>query len=170
VSETLILFYSNTGNTRQAAQALADVLDADLAEITEPQPRQLDEDMPEGMDGQDIFKTAVQTLLGLGARINDLGTDPADYDLVVVGTPTWISSLSSPVRSCLRQIRGDLSQVAFFRTSKEEARTRVFRQMARAARRRPIAVAALTSAACQGDQIRTSMEAFAAEIRQARQS
>jgi hypothetical protein len=38
-SKALVVFYSRSGTTRRVAQALSEVLQCDLEEITEPTPR-----------------------------------------------------------------------------------------------------------------------------------
>jgi len=42
--------------------------------------------------------------------------DPAIYDIVVIGTPIWNHTLSTPVRTCISQYKGSFKKVAFFCT------------------------------------------------------
>ena len=42
------------------------------------------------------------------------GLDVASYDLIVIGTPVWAGSVSSPVRAYLAENRQQLPHVAFF--------------------------------------------------------
>lgn len=48
--------------------------------------------------------------------LEKLTDNPADYDLVVVGTPVWNHSVSTPVRTYLSQFKGKFGKVAFFCT------------------------------------------------------
>ncbi len=89
--KTLIIYYSRTGTTRTVASALADRLDADLAEIH-----------------CERFRTgAIRFLLaGYHSVKGNLPEIEApkiagDYDLVLIGTPIWTSYPSLPVRAFL---------------------------------------------------------------------
>ena len=64
-----------------------------------------------------------------GASITPMNTDPASYDLVVVGTPVWAWSVSSPVRSYLAAYRGHLPDIAFFCTMGGRGSERAFEEM-----------------------------------------
>ncbi len=107
MSKTLIVYYSLTGHTRQIAEAIAAAHDADLEVIADTFNRDT---------GLGRFRSALEGFLGLRAGIAPVKHDPADYDLVVVGTPIWAARLSSPVRAYLTQQRGALKRVAFFST------------------------------------------------------
>jgi hypothetical protein len=65
--------------------------------------------------------------------------DPCAYDLVVVGTPIWDMSVSSPVRSYLRRYRFALPTVACFCTCGGVGSERAFRQMTEESGREPVA-------------------------------
>ena len=94
MTKTLIVFHSRTGYTRRAAQALADRLNADLDEIQIVQP----------LDGRiGYLMCAIEAMTGLAPAIRAARKDPANYDLIVVGTPVWFWSLASPVRSWLEE-------------------------------------------------------------------
>lgn len=127
----LVVYFSRSGNTRQVAEELARSLKADLEAIVDPTPRA-------GFFGymrsgrQAFFKTIVP--------IAAPKYDPAGYDLVVVGTPIWNASLSTPVRSYLRRHRSAIRSAAFFCTFGGMAMDRVFRQMSDESGRSPVAV------------------------------
>lgn len=89
---TLIVYYSRTGHTKQAALELASLLDADIAEIQCPRYR----------------KGALRYLLAgydsVQGRLPDIEIPPelnADYDLVIIGSPIWTSHPSLPIRALL---------------------------------------------------------------------
>jgi flavodoxin len=99
MSNTLVVYYSLTGHTRQIAEAIADAHDADLEVI---------EDTFNRDTGLGRFRSAIEGLLGLRSSITPPKHDPSEYDLVVVGTPVWAARLSSPVRAYLSQQRASL--------------------------------------------------------------
>ncbi|MGD8835425.1 MAG: flavodoxin [Desulfobacteraceae bacterium] len=107
MSNTLVVYYSLTGHTRQIAEAIASSYDADLEVIEDTFNRDTVLGRP---------RSAIEGLLGLDSTIAQPRHDPSEYDLVVVGTPVWAARLSSPVRAYLSQQRASLERVAFFCT------------------------------------------------------
>jgi flavodoxin len=132
---TLIVFHSRSGNTRRIAQALARRLDADLDEIRIVQPL-------EGALGYTMC--AIEAIACLAPALRPAGKDPAAYDLVVIGTPVWFWSLSSPVRSWLERHPLGKQRVAFFCTMGSSGASRAFATMQQLAGRKPVASLALT--------------------------
>jgi len=89
---TAIIFYSRTGATRTVATALASALDADIGEIRCPRYR----------TGPLRYLIAgYNSVKGNLPSIEGPSVDPAEYDLVVIGTPVWTSHPSLPVRAYL---------------------------------------------------------------------
>jgi flavodoxin len=107
LSNTLVVYYSLTGHTRQIAEAIAAAHDADLEVI---------EDTFDRGTGLGHPRSAIEGLLGLRSSITPPKHDLSEYDLFVVGTPVWSARLSSPVRAYLSQQRASLERVAFFCT------------------------------------------------------
>ena len=77
---TLVVYYSLTGHTRQIAEAIAAALDADLEAIEDTFNRDTVLGRP---------RSAIEGLLGLSSSISPPKHDLSEYDLVVVGTPVW---------------------------------------------------------------------------------
>jgi flavodoxin len=135
MSRTLIVYHSRSGYTRRIARALARRLDADLDEIHIVQPMG-------GIVGYTLC--AIEAIAGLAPALKPAHRDPAAYDLVVVGTPVWFWSLSSPVRSWLETHPLLRQRVAFFCTMGGSGATRVFDAMSELGRCTPVATLALT--------------------------
>ena len=103
----LIAYYSRSGHTRRVALDIAKKLTADVDEIIDLKNRS-------GiigwvMGGRDAMKenlTQIKT-----------SKNPADYDLVIVGTPVWASNSTPAVRAYLTNFKKDLPQVAIYNTS-----------------------------------------------------
>ena len=127
---TLVVYYSLTGHTRQIAEAIATALDADLEIIEDTFNRDTGLGRP---------RSAIEGLLGLHSSITPPRHDPSEYDLVVVGTPIWSARLSSPVRAYLSQQRASLERVAFFCTQGGIGGTWAMQSMAKVSGQRPIA-------------------------------
>jgi flavodoxin len=158
MSKTLIVYHSRSGYTRRVAQALARRLGADLDEIRIVQP----------MNGaMGYLMCAIEAIAGLTPALRPLRKDPADYELVVVGTPVWFWSPASPVRSWLMQHGRLRGRVAFFCTMGGSGAARAFAAMTELAGKVPAGTLALADRqidAGADDRI----DAFAQSIRQAR--
>ncbi|MGE5338535.1 MAG: flavodoxin family protein, partial [Gemmatimonadota bacterium] len=138
---TLIVYHSRSGYTRRIAQALARRLDADLDEIRIVQPMR-------GPIGYALC--ALEAIASLTPALRPTRKNPAAYDLVVIGTPVWFWSLSSPVRSWLAQHGPLPRRVAFFCTMGGAGAPRVFATIAQLAGREPVATLALTDRQIDG--------------------
>jgi flavodoxin len=133
----LVVYHSRTGYTRRVALDLAGRLGADLDVIRIVQPMH-------GPVGYALC--ALEALAGLAPALRRPTRDPADYDLVVVGTPVWFWSLASPVRSWLETFGRRGRRFAFFCTMGGSGAGRVFATMKDITGRAPLATLALTDA------------------------
>jgi hypothetical protein len=105
---TLVLWYSRTGNTAAVADEIVRLTGWDHDELVDRRgPRH-------GLVG--YLRSVVEARLGLSVPLEPPGKDPAAYDLVVVGTPTWAGRAASPVATYLRVHAAALRRVAFFIT------------------------------------------------------
>lgn len=136
MNKVLVVFHSRSGYTRRIAQALARRLDADIEEVKIVQPMG-------GLVGYALC--AIEALTGLTPALRPLQKNPANYELVVIGTPVWFWSLSSPVRSWIEQ-NVVSHRVAFFCTMGGSGAQRVFATMKRLTGKVPVETLALTDA------------------------
>jgi flavodoxin len=154
----LVVYYSRTGRTRLVAREIAAALGADLEEIVDPTPRS-------GVFG--YLRSSHQAFFRGLPPIADAIHHPADYDLVVIGTPIWNASLSAPVRSYLRRHHAAMRNVAFFLTCGGFGIDRVFRQMAEESSRRPVARLAVRERELGTAVMSRGIGRFCAEVRAA---
>ena len=151
----LIVYHSRTGYTRRIARHLADRLGADLDEIRIVQP----------MHGALGYAAcAIEAMAGLAPALRPMRHRPADYDLVIVGTPVWFWSLSSPVRSWLETFGSRGKRFAFFCTMGGSGASRVFAAMKELTGREPLATLALTDSEVDATS-RAKFDAFIQEVR-----
>jgi len=134
--KTLVVYHSRSGHTRRVAQTLARRLHADLDEIKLAESRA-------GLFG--YLRCALEAITEVTPS-SHARRDPHAYDLVIVGTPVWFWSLSSPVRDYLRKIRGTGARFAFFCTLGGSGALRVFETMTTLTGQMPLATLALTDA------------------------
>lgn len=107
----LVVFYSYTAeNTRHIAERVARETGADLAAIETA--------VPYMGSYQDVVDQGLKEVKsGYTPKLKELSENPADYDEVIVGTPTWWYDMAPAVLSFLRE--NDLSgkRVALFQTN-----------------------------------------------------
>ena len=106
--KTLVVYYSRTGVTRKVAEALAGALQADVEEIIDTKSRK----GPIGFAGG--VKDALMKKI---VPIQPHRCNGADYDLVVIGTPVWVNTMSSAVRTYLSECGKNIKKAAVFCTT-----------------------------------------------------
>lgn len=148
----LIVYYSWTGTTRKAAEALTEILHCDIEEIVEAHGRK-------GFFG--YLRSVVEARMERPAVIDVAKRDPASYDLVVVATPIWAWSVSSPVRAYLTAMKARLPDVAFFCTLGGAGSARAFAQMQDISGKAPRAQCVVTAKEMSYGQYRKRVSAFA---------
>ena len=98
MAKTLVVYYSQSrGNTKKIAREIASTLGADLAAIDTVQPYNCSYDQLV----YGLSKTETQNKVC--PPIKPLGKDPADYDRIVLGTPTWWYTMAPAVRTFLTE-------------------------------------------------------------------
>lgn len=107
MKDTLVVYFSRSGNTRHVAEMLAKELSADLDEIREAGERR-------GILG--FLRSGYEAVKGIAPAIFESARKPGDYARVLVGTPVWAGHVASPVRAYLELHRDELRHVAFFCT------------------------------------------------------
>ena len=99
-SKVLVLYYSQTSNTKTVAQEIATRLNADIEEIALVEP----------------YDTAFQATIdrckadrekGILPEIKPLKSNIADYDTIFLGYPIWFGTYAPPIASLLDKV--DLS-------------------------------------------------------------
>ena len=103
----LVVFYSRTGNTRKIAIELTKTLKADIEEVEDTIGRS----GPIGWlkAGRDAGRKSL-------TKLKPLNMNPADYDLIIVGSPVWNDTVSTPIRTYLTEHRDSIKQAALYVT------------------------------------------------------
>jgi len=104
----LVVFYSRTGNTKRIAEEISKTLNADIEELYDAKDRK-------GITGWIV--SGMDARLKRKTNLRKTEKDPSLYDLVILGTPTWANTLSTPIRSYIHQNSNTFKKVAFFVTS-----------------------------------------------------
>lgn len=106
--KTLVVYYSKTGNTKRVAEDLAQKLGADLEEIIDKKNRS---------GFWNWFLAGRDGMKKNGTEIGELHQDPANYDVVIIGSPVWGWNLVPAVRTFLETQKGKINRWSFFVTS-----------------------------------------------------
>ena len=163
--KTLVVYYSNSGNTRTVAQKVADILGADIEEIVERKQRApLLDEQGKAVGGMGMPKAAMPALLGMGSAIETAKNDPVDYDLVIVGTPVWVGSVVPPVRSYLRHNRKRIKSVALFCTCGQTEKLKAISQMTGLVRQEPKATMAVVADDVRAGSFDEAVKAFTSAL------
>lgn len=151
----LIAYYSRTGTTKKVAEALAEKIGAEVEEIKDNVDRS--GAMGYMASGRDAMKRKVIELEP--AKLN-----PADFDLVIVGTPVWSWNISVPVRSYLNGQKNNLKKVAFFCTMGGSGDNRTFSEMEKIIGQKPATTMSARTIDVVKNNYLPKLEKFAAEI------
>ena len=105
--KSLVVYYSRTGITKFVAEAIAAELGSDVEEIVDLKKR-------EGRLG--YMAAGADAMSGKGTELASTTKTPAEYELIVVGTPVWAWGPTPAIRTYVKQ--NDLSgkKVALFFT------------------------------------------------------
>lgn len=111
MSKTLVVFYSwSNGNTKRIAQKAAKALNADIMQIDTAKPYEGSyDDVVYGISKEETSKHYKPELKPYGKSI-------ADYDKIIIGTPTWWYTMAPAVLSFLSVNDFSGKKVALFST------------------------------------------------------
>jgi flavodoxin len=157
--KALVVFYSRSGVTRAAGEAIAAELGADTEEIVDRKSRS-------GPIG--FLCAGKDALLKRGTEIEDPKRNPSDYGVVVVGTPVWGGSMTPAVRTWLTRYAAGLpAKVAFFLTTAKSGIEKTFAAMEQIAEKKPVATLPLLARTVRKDEHAEPIRTFGEAIRPA---
>lgn len=98
--KVLVLYYSQTSNTKAVAECIADYLNADIEAIEAVIPYDSDYKST-------IERSRKEREAGITPEINPVKADIAKYDVIFLGYPIWFGTYAPPIATWLNQV--DLS-------------------------------------------------------------
>lgn len=134
--KTLIVYYSRTNTTRQIAEKIQKKLNCDIEEIK-------DNNEYKGTIG--FLKGGFRATTGRGGKMAEISKNPADYDLVIIGTPVWSSNMATPIFTYIEKYHQDINNIACFCTCKGGGYDKALDKMGKVARKEPVSTMYLTS-------------------------
>lgn len=107
-SRTIVVYYSLGGGTRQVAEAIAQSVGADLAELKTREPLRIQNWKPY-LGNREISFEDKPALL-------PLSPDPRGYDVIFIGTPVWNWRHAIPLNTFLSESNLQGKKIALFCT------------------------------------------------------
>lgn len=153
--KTLIVFYSRTNTNKKVAEALAQKLNGDIEEIKSVKNYS-------GIFG--YLAAGREGLKKMTTNIEPTTKNPADYDLVIIGTPCWAGKMASPVRAYLIQQKDRIKQTAFFCVRGGSDAQPVFNELAGLCGQQPLATLALRTKEVATNNFEEQLNSFAAQL------
>jgi len=95
--KVLVLYYSQTDNTKALAQEIATALSADVEEVVPVEPYS-------GTYDETIQRCIRERESEILPNIQPIKADIADYDIVFIGYPVWFGTCALPMLTCLSEI------------------------------------------------------------------
>ena len=145
----LVVYYSRTGFTRRIAEEIADACGADLEEVRDVKSRR-------GPFG--FLRSGYEASRRKLPEIKETTADPAQYDVVVIGTPVWAGNVASPIRSYVAKQRDALKAVALFCTMGGKSSGKTLPELSDACGRKPLTAIALGDKEIKTGAHRTAVE------------
>jgi flavodoxin len=151
----LIAYYSRTGTTKKAVLALSEKLQAEIEEIRDTADRKGIKGYL--ISGRDATKRRL-TVLG------ESFFDPANFDLVIIGTPIWSWNLSVPARTYLENNKAKIKKCALLCTMGGSGHDRAAREVEAILGFGPSALIGLKTADVIKSNFSQELGSFASEI------
>lgn len=151
----IVFFYSRTRTTKKVAEMIAEKIGAEVEEIKDTVDRSGAVNyMRSGRDAMKRKLTKLEPFL----------KNPADYDLVIIGTPIWGWNMSVPVRTFAIEQKDNFKNMAFFCTMGGSGDKRAFSEMEEIIGKKPMATLALTTKEVASGDISEKITGFIESI------
>lgn len=149
--KTLVVFYSRTNTNKKVAERLAQKLSGDIEEIKSTKNYR-------GIFG--YLRAGREGLKKIPAKIEPIAKNPADYDLVIIGTPCWAGKIASPVRAYLMGQKDKIKKAAFFCVRGGSDPRAIFDEMAELSGQAPLATLALLTKEVAKNKFKEQVDHF----------
>lgn len=147
----LVVYYSLSGTTRKVAEALATTLGADIADVRCSRY---------GRGAISFLSACYDSVMARLPAIDAPQTHIRNYDLVIVGSPIWAGHAATPIRTYLKERRGQFKRVALFFTCGGSAPQAAFAELSQIADAQPEATLVLRTRDVMRNGVSAAVEAF----------
>ena len=154
--KALVVYYSRTGHTGKVAAELAKELQCDKEEIVDTVNRS-------GPIGW--LQSGRQASSNAMTKLKPMEKDPAQYDIVIIGTPVWAANVSTPARTYIAENKAKFKKVAFFLTLGSRGAEATLKNMTELSGKTPAGTLAITAKDLSSGAYADSVKKFAAELK-----
>lgn len=155
MSRKLIIYYSRSNATRTLAGELVKELGADVVALQEQRSR-------EGVAG--YVRSLWDASRGMLPPVDPLYVDPANYDIVLLGTPVWAGRAACPMRRFLSDAAHRLPPTAYFCTYGGRGYETTFSDMCKLDGKAPLATLAVQRSDLLHKRYTTQLDRFMAKL------
>jgi len=152
---SLVVYYSKTGNTRKVATAISRVLGSDIEEIVDLKNRK-------GIIGW-LSGGRDSTIKNL-TEIKRPKKDPTKYKLVIIGTPVWAWTVTPAVRTYMVKKCKRLKKIAFFCTN-DGSPGNTFKEMQGVCKKKSLAALSLSKKDMRSGEYFEKIRKFVSKIK-----
>lgn len=125
----LVVYYTRTNTTRKIAEELARKIGADIREIIDLKDRG-------GAKGY-VFGGR-DAMLKKETKIKEIDIDAAVYDMIILGTPVWVGTMSPALRTFVLKYKSQIKKAAIFTTQGADRRQRIFNDIEELVNQKPV--------------------------------
>jgi flavodoxin len=154
--KALVVYYSRSGNTKKVGDCIASEFKCDIEEIV---------DMESRSGALGWIRSGGEGFLKKTVKIKPAQKNPAQYDMVVIGTPVWFMTVTSPVRSYIVENKDKLKKVAFFCTRNNTGEEQMFKEMESICGKKPEGTLVVTAGELAQGNIVDKVKRFSGEIK-----
>jgi len=154
----LIVYYSRTGITGEIARSIQQELGGDFEALQDTRDRS-------GILG--YLRSGLEAALKKQAKLKEVKHDPGQYDLVIIGTPVWSHSISTPVRAYLVRYGKNIKAAAYFATCGSTGIRQALREMEAMVKVKPRARLEIKKTDMKTEGYREKAKLFALELQYA---
>ncbi len=151
----LVVFYSRTGKTRKVAEELRNILDCDIEELIDKKSRSGPIEYIRAARDAGKHKLTV---------LEKIKNDPANYDLIIIGTPNWAGTMAMAVRTYITENYMNFNNVAFFEIAGRNNFDGAFSDMKEIIGSDPLAVMGVRSKEVNNGRYKTKVVEFFKKI------
>jgi flavodoxin len=155
IMKILVVFYSRTGKTRKVAEELRNSLDCDIEELIDTKSRSGPIEYIRAARDAGKHKLTV---------LEKIKNDPANYDLIIIGTPNWADTMAMAVRTYITENYMKFNNVAFFETAGRNNFDGAFSDMKELIGSNPLAVMGVRSKEVNNGIYKTKVVEFLKKI------
>lgn len=153
--KALVIYYSRTGRTKKVAKTISNILSCDIEEIVDTKDRT-------GLLG--YIHSGRQAMKKKLTVIKNTEKEPSKYDLVIIGMPVWVRTMSTPIRTYLNRNWKRFNKVAFFCIYRRTGAETTFYDMEGLCAQKPVSLLSLRARELKKEDYIQKVKQFDSDI------